>query len=125
MTETQLQANVIELAELLGWMVYHAANVKGQLRARTSVGFPDLVIVHQKTGSVLFVECKSENGGLSDDQRRWSYALIKSAGNYYLFRPADWVNGSVESILKTRSEKKGSATSGSLEIGKTGQSSGS
>ena len=42
MTESELQSAVIELAELTGWLVFHSANVKCQLRSHTAVGFPDL-----------------------------------------------------------------------------------
>ena len=59
-TEDGLQQAVIELAELSGWRVYHVKNVKGQLRNKTSVGFPDLVLAHEHLG-VVFAEIKISN----------------------------------------------------------------
>ena len=40
-----------------GWRVYHVAKVKGHLRARTSPGFPDLVMV--RAPRLLFAELKA------------------------------------------------------------------
>ena len=50
-TERSFQQQVIRLAEQHGWYVYHVSNVRGQLRAKTSVGFPDLVLA--RGGQVL------------------------------------------------------------------------
>jgi len=60
-------------------------------------GFPDLVLVN--TGTVLFVELKTETGRLSPDQLRWEEALRMADANYEVWRPSDWPN--VLSILST------------------------
>ena len=44
LSEADFQKTVIEVAELHQWRIYHVANVKGQLRSKTSEGFPDLVL---------------------------------------------------------------------------------
>ena len=58
LTEANFQNTVIELAEWHKWRIYHVAKVKGQLRSKTSVGFPDLVLVRR--GRLLFAELKTE-----------------------------------------------------------------
>ena len=40
MTEAQLQAAIIHLAELMCWRIYHVTNVHKKLRSHTSVGLP-------------------------------------------------------------------------------------
>lgn len=110
MTESQLQKSVIELAELLGYLVYHVGNVKGQLRNTTSVGFPDLCMVHRRTGAVVFAELKSDKGVLTERQLEWAAALSKCGGvsdvrllwdpvTYELWRPEHWHDGTIERSL--------------------------
>ena len=56
--ENDLQRAVIELAEMLGYRCYHNARAKGNLRAKTSVGFQDLVLV--KAPRLIFAEMKAD-----------------------------------------------------------------
>ena len=87
--EKDFQNTVIELAELHGWIVYHVANVKHHLRARSSVGFPDLVAV--RPPRVIFAELKTEKGKVTPDQRIWFRALLDSGKvEVYLWRPSMW-----------------------------------
>ena len=67
--EEILQDSIIELAKLLGYLHYHTHNSR-----RSPEGFPDLVLAHQKTGTVLWIECKSKDGQLSEDQIKWGVA---------------------------------------------------
>ena len=98
MTETQLQRAIIQLAKLLGWYVYHVAKVKGQLKAETSVGFPDLVLV--RGGRIIFVELKSAIGRVSKDQEEWLKRLSATKAEVWVWRPADWMSGAIEKVLK-------------------------
>ena len=118
MTEKELQAAVIELAQTFGWKVAHfrpAMNARGDWRtpvAADGKGFPDLVMVSSTT--VAFVELKSKKGRLSTEQKEWLEALTKvKAGNpdadfiTYLerldvgvWRPEDWTNGHIETYLR-------------------------
>ena len=117
MTESQLQKSVIELAELLGYLVYHVSNVKGQLRNTTSVGFPDLCMVHRRTGAVVFAELKSDKGVLTERQLEWSAALSKCGGvsdvrlhwdpvKYVVWRPEYWHDGTIERSLTDSAGRK-------------------
>ena len=74
--ENDLQRNTIELAELLGWRVYHVARVKGQLRARTSPGFPDLVMV--RAPRLVFAELKAPGKHLTPEQKAWKAEIERS-----------------------------------------------
>lgn len=108
MSERELQDRyVIPAARKLGWMVYHTWNSQN-----SEAGFPDLVLVHQTSGRIIFAELKSEKGKLSMAQHAWIAALrgvegrIKAILGFspvevYRWRPRDWVNGQIERILDT------------------------
>lgn len=100
--ETVLQEYIIQLAELLGFRIYHVAKVKGQLRAASSEGFYDLVLLHTESGRILFVELKIKNRRRSGNQKAWAWAAQnpKCPAEYYLWREKDWLDGSIEKCLK-------------------------
>ena len=81
MRESELQRHVIELAQMLGWLVYHTYDSR-----RSQSGFPDLVMARRPR--VIFAELKSARGRLRPEQRRWETEL--GGQEYYLWRPADW-----------------------------------
>ena len=82
MTEKQFQAQVVELAQTLGWLVYHTYDSR-----RSVPGFPDLVMV--RNGVIHFAELKSEKGKLTPEQRLWLTELGRGRV-VYLWRPSDW-----------------------------------
>lgn len=100
MSEAELQRAVIECARALGWRVAHfrpAQTRAGRWVTPVSAdgaGFPDLVLA--RNGVVLFVELKTEKGRMSDEQAKWRLALPAM----FLWRPADWVSGHVERVLR-------------------------
>ena len=100
MTERELQKAVIQLAETTGWMVYHVQNVKGHLRAKTSVGFPDLIMI--RDGQLVVAELKSEKGKLSQEQIHWltSFNWLDKNCRVFVWRPEQWLNGDIEEVLK-------------------------
>ena len=100
MTEKQLQSAIVKLAKLTGYLSYHTHDSR-----RSPAGFPDLVLVHEKTGFLIFIECKSGKGVRSADQQRWADALVNSKAKYYTIRPCHWADGTVESFLKLGSVK--------------------
>lgn len=92
-TEAQLQAAVIELAQLLGWKVAHFRPARTKDSWRTPVaadgkGFPDLVLV--KGERLLVVELKSESGRLTDEQRDWLADLRGAGVDVRVWRPSNW-----------------------------------
>lgn len=97
--EDLLQAAIIELAELLGWRVYHVEDVHKRLRAKTSEGFLDLVMA--RTGRCIIAELKSDTGVTTKAQDAWLSVLESCEGvETAVWRPVDWHNGDVERTLR-------------------------
>ena len=83
-SEKQFQAQVVELARLSGFLVYHTFDSR-----RSAAGFPDLVLV--RPPMVLFAELKSEGGRIRPEQREWLAALKDCESvAVRLWRPSDW-----------------------------------
>jgi len=78
---------VIELAESQGWLVYHVANVKGQLRCKSSVGFPDLLLLKDK---IVIWECKIPPNKLSPAQKVWTDRFAEVGVETKVITPEDW-----------------------------------
>lgn len=81
------------LARQFGWLVYHTRNSIG-----SDPGFPDLVLA--RGGIIIYAELKSQKGSLSADQRLWRDELQAGGQTWYLWRPADWFDGTIEAILR-------------------------
>jgi hypothetical protein len=83
-TEKQLQAQVVQLAQLGGWRTYHTHDSR-----RSAPGFPDLVLV--RPPRLVFAELKSENGRIRPEQEMWLEALAgcAEAPESHLWRPRD------------------------------------
>ena len=99
-TEKQLEAAVVQFAELMGWMSYHAFDSR-----RSTPGFPDRVFL--RPPRILFVEFKTEKGRVSKDQMRWldmlsmvEVGLGPPAGRFSVrvWRPSDWAD--IEEALR-------------------------
>ncbi len=94
--EETFQRQIIELAELKGWLVYHTYDSR-----RSREGFPDLVMVRGET--VLFFEVKGvgkggRRGMLSNAQRGWLQRLRKAVRVFArAVWPDDW--STVEEML--------------------------
>jgi hypothetical protein len=113
LNEAGFQAQVIGLARVYGWRIYHAPDNRPagrsgkpqRLAAPEGRGFPDLVLV--KGPRLIFAELKTRTGRLQPGQEEWLEALrevdkaIIQSCEYqgpdqppsveaYLWRPADW-----------------------------------
>jgi hypothetical protein len=93
MTERQLQAAVVELARMLGWLVYHTYDSRRSLE-----GFPDLVMAHPRSGALLFAELKTARGKATPEQLEW-LRVLALRGAAFLWRPADLHDGSISRAL--------------------------
>jgi hypothetical protein len=108
MSEKAFQAQVVGLAQLLGWEwmhVRHSPEVKGGKITRYTTptmgtlgkGWPDLVLVRERDRRLIFAELKSKTGGLSTEQSRVLDVLRSLNGGVltmpmaevYVWRPAD------------------------------------
>jgi len=95
-TEKELLQTIIEMAEALGYMVYHVLEQKHYAR-RTSKGFPDLLLLRRNR--VIVVECKSERGRVTSQQQEWLDEFRTIPGlEVYVWRPSDL--DQIEEILR-------------------------
>lgn len=85
LTEKLFQKQVVELAEVLGWRVYHPF-----LSKWSEKGYPDLTCVSVRQNRVIFVELKRESGKVSVHQQEWHDLLIAAGQEAYIFKPSDW-----------------------------------
>jgi hypothetical protein len=105
MAEAQLMDNVIELGHLFGFRIAHFRPARTAHGWRTAVaadgaGWPDLTMV--RGDRLIFAELKSHRGSLSVDQTVW-LNVLEPVAETYLWRPADWLDGSIEAVLRSRS----------------------
>lgn len=85
LSEAAFQRQVVQLARLLKWRVYHTLDSRG-----SAAGFPDLVMV--RNGRLVFAELKAQTGRVRAEQYEWLADLggVKAANvGVYLWRPAD------------------------------------
>ena len=83
-SEKAFMQTVLDLAGLHDWLCYHTYDSR-----RSSPGFPDLVMVRNKT--LLFAELKTEKGKLSTHQAHWLEALSKVEKiSSHVWKPSDW-----------------------------------
>lgn len=99
LTEKAFTAQVIQLAQLQGWIVAHFRPARTAQGWRTACqgdgkGFPDLVLVKRV---VLFVELKVGRNQLSPEQRTWRDRLRRANATWLEWRPEDWPE--IERIL--------------------------
>jgi len=102
MTETQLQAAIIEAARFNGWLVTHFR--PGMMRSgkwatplQGHPGWVDLVLA--KAPWCLFVELKAAKGKVSPEQQQWLDVLNACGQTAVVWRPADWGSGEILRIL--------------------------
>lgn len=89
-TEKEFQSQIIRLAKLLGWIVYHTHDSR-----RSPGGFPDLVLAKHK---VIFAELKSPTGRPTAEQTAWLDRLRLAGQDARLWSPVDWPE--IEAVLK-------------------------
>ena len=89
--EAIFQDQVVRMARGQGWLVFHPApfQVRPGVWRSDGKGFPDLVLIHPQGRGAIFAELKADTGKLSEEQIRWGEAIVKSGGEYYLWRPKD------------------------------------
>lgn len=107
LSEARFQKQVVELAELLHWGVWHdrATNQRSACRAckaplrcaacatpatvvRNPAGLLDLILIRRPR--VLWVELKSDRGRLTPEQRATISDLRACGQEAYVFRPRDF-----------------------------------
>jgi hypothetical protein len=97
LTEKAFMAQVVKLATLCGWRVYHTHDSR-----RCVPGFPDLVLVHRKRALVVFAELKVGKGKLTPEQEAWLDDLRECGERVRVWRPEQGPD--IEALLTGRAE---------------------
>ena len=96
-TEKQFMAQVIQMARLFRWLVYHTYDSR-----RSVPGFPDLVAIRApRPGSparLIAAELKSSRGTTTPEQDAWLQAFREVGAEVFIWRPAQWEE--IEATLK-------------------------
>jgi len=96
-TEADLQRTVVEMAEVLGWRVFHDHDSR-----LNRAGLPDLILVRRCR--LVFAELKRRKGRVRPEQAEWLADLEQvaeasmGAVEVYLWRPADLAD--IEQVLR-------------------------
>ncbi len=94
--EADLQTEIIEHLQTLGYLVAHFRPAKTAKGWRTPVegdgeGFPDIIAVHPQAGRCVVLELKSSSGRVSDAQLEWLRAFQGvSSTTVTVVRPESW-----------------------------------
>ena len=85
-TEREWTQQVIGLARLCGYLVYHT-----WLSVRSAPGFPDLVLVRpasdRSPGRIIYAELKSSTGRITPAQEHWLETLRSAGQEVHVWRP--------------------------------------
>ncbi len=105
MTERELQDWIAGTARLLGWRIFHARAARTSKGWATAVsydgaGYPDLTLVRDR---VVFAEIKVDRGRLRPEQVVWLDVLREAGQEAYIWRMSDWMDGSIENVLRRSS----------------------
>lgn len=98
MSERELEQRVREICGLYGLAVSHFHDS----RRSWLPGFPDLEIIGT---AILHRELKSQGGTLSADQRRVGSIIAKAGGDWAVWRPADFMDGTIHRQLAAISRR--------------------
>lgn len=97
MREVAFRAQVVEVAQYYGWLVWYDLATNAPRRCprcgeevdgpRNPPGWPDLVLA--KGASVLFRELKAGRGRLTTHQADWRARLLAGGADWALWRPEE------------------------------------
>jgi hypothetical protein len=91
-SEDRLLADVRDLADRLGQLVYHTYDSR-----RSEPGYPDLTIIGR---GVLFRELKVDGKYPTPAQRMYLESLRAAGADAEVWRPADWLSGRIAAQLR-------------------------
>lgn len=83
-----------EIRRLGGLLAYHTKNAM-----QSSSGFPDLHILGEGPGRVMYRELKTERGWASEDQVNYLYRLNTCGFDADVWRPSDWYSQRIQREL--------------------------
>ena len=82
-SEKDFQATLVEVAEALGWLVYHTWNSR-----HSAAGFPDLVLL--RGDREVIAELKRVGRKPDKHQQRWLEAFRAAGREAFVWTPDDW-----------------------------------
>lgn len=99
MLEEVLLANVLMAARRCGWLCYHTHSSR-----RSAPGFPDCICLRKADrighpSEILVIELKTERGQTTADQDAWLDHFRAAGIEAVVWRPADWLNGTITARL--------------------------
>jgi len=102
-SEADWTSTVIQIAHDFGWLAHHDRPARRKdgswsTAVQGDVGFPDLVLVRESDGGLIYAELKTERGQLDDNQKPWIAALEASHNAVYVWRPSN--RKVVEALLR-------------------------
>jgi len=102
LAEAGLLEHIRALARRHGWLCYHTHDSR-----KSDAGFPDLVLCRPPSvhgpGRLLFLECKTSTGQVTEAQARWLALLGRVPGvEARVVRPQDL--GAIEAWLRGEGE---------------------
>jgi hypothetical protein len=95
MTEAELLAEVVRLAESLGLVVLHVREPRRE--GGHWAGFPDLIVFGR---GVFYRELKQSGKDLRAEQKRWRWLLGRAGQDHAVWTPADWHSGRIRRELE-------------------------
>lgn len=90
LTEKAFMAQVVQLAKLTGWLVYHTHDSR-----RSVAGFPDLFLLRRER--VVCAELKVGNAKPTTAQLQWLTAMNRAGIPAFVWTPDSWPT--IESVL--------------------------
>jgi hypothetical protein len=93
-TEAQLQDAIRDLAKIRGWLFFHPYDSR-----RSTPGWPDLFLVHPRTGEIVVAELKSTSGRVSHAQQEWIDAFATAGITVHVWRPSHLQSGQIVRAL--------------------------
>lgn len=93
MTEAMLQSSVLELCRTYRLLAFHVYDS----RRSAGIGFPDLCIAGP--GGVVFAELKNDVLAPTPEQMTWLGMLVEGGAEAYLWRPEQWLDGTIAAVL--------------------------
>lgn len=101
--EATFQSHVVRLAKAHGWWPYHVYDSR-----RSEPGYPDLTLLHRQHG-LIFRELKAEKGRVKPTQWLWLHGLIDADQDAAIWRPSDWIAGTIQQQLQYGSVRSAAA----------------
>jgi len=94
-THAAFEGRIIDLAHLFGWRAHAERPAlrqsgKWSTPIRGDAGWPDLVLVHPRSGLLIVAELKIPPDKVTAAQQEWLDALTIPGIQVHVWRPVDW-----------------------------------